>query len=179
MLQWDTYLYNLITSLTNSFVWWQALAVIAGSFLIWLLVLWYLVGVVLVKPRHGRWLELLAIILGGAMVYLFNIIVTLGWFRPRPFLILDTSPLIAVAAASKSFPSDHASLAFFIAYLLSYHQKSWRYWAYVTAALVAIGRVAVGVHYPLDVISGAVVGLIFGYLTISVKKLFIRQQNSN
>lgn len=166
----DTYLLVIITTFINGSLIWQAWAVIAASILIWLLVGWYLVGVLWQKRHQPS--NIFALVLGGSMVYLFNIFLTFWWWRPRPFLLLDIDPIIHVSVASKSFPSDHAALAFFVAYLLSHHQKKWTPAVYILASIVAIGRVAVGVHYPLDVLAGAVVGIGFGYLTIEVEKLF-------
>jgi len=112
-----------------------------------------------------------ALVLGSGMVYLFNIVISLRWFRPRPFIDFDITPLIHVSTASKSFPSDHAAIAFFLAYLLWQHNKKW-WWAFLLAAAVSLGRVMVGVHYPLDAVAGALVGMAFGYLTRQTEKLW-------
>jgi membrane-associated phospholipid phosphatase len=70
----------------------------------------------------------------------------------------------------KSFPSDHAALAFFFAYLLFKHNHSG--WAFGLAGVVALGRVIVGVHYPFDVLAGAVIGLVFGFFTSEAMNIF-------
>jgi len=171
----DVYIYNSVISLTAGSAIWQLLSVLAASGLIWFLVIWYIFSV-LGRKKTGP-VEFFALILGGSMVYLFNIGVSIWWWRPRPFVLLDMTPLINVNAASKSFPSDHAALAFFIAFLLSQYQKKW-WWAYLVALLVALGRVAVGVHYPADILAGMAVGLAFGYLTIQTEKLFSHQSKT-
>jgi undecaprenyl-diphosphatase len=57
-----------------------------------------------------------------------------------------------------SFPSNHAANAFGLAMLFTLmYPKRW-YWLMPVAALVAFSRVYVGVHYPLDIIAGAIVG---------------------
>ena len=57
-----------------------------------------------------------------------------------------------------SFPSDHATAAFAIAVaLLRRHRKAGAI-ALVLAGLLAIARVAVGTHYPSDVLAGALIG---------------------
>ena len=60
---------------------------------------------------------------------------------------------------SPSFPSSHASNAFAAALLfaLFYPKRQWIY--FVIAGLIALSRVYVGVHYPIDVIVGSAVGL--------------------
>lgn len=64
----------------------------------------------------------------------------------------------------KSFPSSHALNNFCIAFLLSQFFRKYKYWFYGTAAVIAFSRVYCGVHFPLDIISGAIFGLLFGYL---------------
>ncbi len=147
----------------------KALAVFCAEPLVWLMFAWYAFAFVVYKRGWVR--EFLAVALGASMVYLTNAAVSLWWYRPRPFLFGITEEFARVSAGSKSFPSDHASIAFFFAYLLVAHKRSW--WpAYILALLVAVSRVAVGVHYPSDVLAGAAVGMAFGYLTYGVERLF-------
>lgn len=168
-MPFDAFLYLSIAQAAGANELTRVLAMVAASWLIWVLALWYVVAFVWLKRGGPR--EFLALVLGGGMVYLFNVLVTFWWWRPRPFLLLAVEPLIRVSAVTKSFPSDHAAVAFFLASLLVSHRRKW-WWAYLVAATVALGRVAVGVHYPLDVLGGALVGTAFGYLTNEVAKLF-------
>lgn len=89
---------------------------------------------------------------------------------PRPFMVFDITPLISVSEKMGSFPSSHA--AFFAALGLSIYFSSHRLgkWYVLAAFLVALGRVAVGVHFPIDVI----VGLSIGFLTSFVFEYFIK-----
>ncbi len=68
-----------------------------------------------------------------------------------------------------SFPSSHAANMFGLAVVIGGFYKSTRYYLYPVATLVAIGRVYQGVHYPSDVVAGAVYGAAIGlgliYLT--------------
>jgi membrane-associated phospholipid phosphatase len=67
--------------------------------------------------------------------------------------------LLAGIQKSASFPSTHAAASFAGAYALSKLFPEIRIPIWLLAWLVAYSRVYVGVHYPLDVIGGAVVGL--------------------
>jgi undecaprenyl-diphosphatase len=64
--------------------------------------------------------------------------------------------------ASRSFPSGHAASAFAFATAMGQAVPSLRLPVYVAAATVAYSRVHTGVHYPSDVIIGAVVGSLCG-----------------
>ena len=57
-----------------------------------------------------------------------------------------------------SFPSDHATAAFAIATAIWLRWRAAGAVALVLAAVLAVGRVAVGVHYPGDVVAGAALG---------------------
>ncbi|MBI3323235.1 MAG: phosphatase PAP2 family protein [Candidatus Omnitrophica bacterium] len=83
--------------------------------------------------------------------------------RPRPFeqyhsLGLDPAQL------GSAFPSGHATAAFALATALACRwPKGWLAW-FAAAGLVAISRVALGLHWPSDVAAGAAVGslVVFG-----------------
>ncbi|MGZ4117751.1 MAG: phosphatase PAP2 family protein, partial [Bacteroidia bacterium] len=79
--------------------------------------------------------------------------------RPRPFV---TYPDIEkrASAGSKSFPSGHTSDSFALATSLSLAFPKWYVIApsYIWACSVAYSRMDLGVHYPSDVLAGAVIG---------------------
>jgi undecaprenyl-diphosphatase len=79
--------------------------------------------------------------------------------RPRPFVAHPASVhLFAQHAADPGFPSDHATAAFAIGVALLLRNRRWGAIVLVAATVLAVGRVAIGVHYPTDVIGGAVLG---------------------
>lgn len=78
--------------------------------------------------------------------------------RP-PTVVLDPEPLMDVPTTS-SFPSGHASLSFACAYVISRLAPRLTVFVYVLATLIAFSRIYVGVHYPIDVLAGAVLGLV-------------------
>ncbi|MEA2156425.1 MAG: hypothetical protein QOE11_2565 [Solirubrobacteraceae bacterium] len=79
--------------------------------------------------------------------------------RPRPFVAHPGSiHLFAGHAADAGFPSDHATAAFAIATALLLRNRPLGIVALVFAAVLAAGRVMLGVHYPSDVAAGAALG---------------------
>lgn len=79
--------------------------------------------------------------------------------RARPFVADPHGVhLFSGHAADPGFPSDHATAAFAIAVAILLRKRGWGIAALIAAAVLSVGRVALGVHYPSDVIAGAALG---------------------
>ncbi len=99
--------------------------------------------------------------------------------RDRPFLVLEDARVIGWRERGDSFPSGHTSQIFFLATLLILHfhlSLEVSVALYVVAALVGFTRIYVGAHYPRDVFGGAVLGSIWGILTILVAPAWLAWQ---
>jgi undecaprenyl-diphosphatase len=79
--------------------------------------------------------------------------------RARPFVVDPHGVhLFSGHAADPGFPSDHATGAFAVAMAIYLRNRAWGTVALVAAAVLSIGRVAIGVHFPSDVLAGALLG---------------------
>lgn len=79
--------------------------------------------------------------------------------RARPFVADPHGVhLFSGHAADPGFPSDHATAAFAIAVAIFLRNRVWGAAALVAATVLSVGRVALGVHYPSDVLAGAALG---------------------
>lgn len=111
--------------------------------------------------RHWAWL-LLAVFMGAAVMQVLKY----GIGRPRPLstfaLLVESGQahinVVGRALSHRSFPSGHAqAAASVLTYLGCLYPRYWLGWG-MGILLAAIGRVYVGVHFPSDVIVGAIIG---------------------
>lgn len=104
-------------------------------------------------------LILARMVASATLAFSANALIGLLYMRPRPFTIHDVNQLISLHFQNtKSFPSDHTAIAFAVATTVCFFYPRAGIAALITAALIGIARVFVGVHYPFDILAGAVVG---------------------
>jgi undecaprenyl-diphosphatase len=96
--------------------------------------------------------------------------------RPRPCDILTDVITPVGCTGTYSFPSNHALNNFAAAFFFYKLFPKLKWVLFITAGLVAISRVYLGLHYPSDIIGGALIGIVFGYifskLALIVEKKF-------
>jgi undecaprenyl-diphosphatase len=90
--------------------------------------------------------------------------------RDRPFIVNPAQDPLVGTPLDLSFPSGHAATSFAGATLLSAFLPRLRLPLYLLAALVAWSRVYVGVHYPLDIVVGAVLGTVVALLFVYLER---------
>ncbi len=95
--------------------------------------------------------------------YVLKIIIQLAYQRPRPFAVHEVLKLID-KSADASFPSGHTVLSFALAFSIYFYNKKLGVVFFVLAALVGLGRIYVGVHYPLDVLGGILIGALSAFV---------------
>lgn len=79
--------------------------------------------------------------------------------RPNHIVELDSTVRVPRRPPSPSFPSNHATNMFGLAAALSWYLPAGTWFFFIYAALVAFSRVYVGVHFPIDVLAGAILGI--------------------
>ena len=89
--------------------------------------------------------------------------------RNRPWVDIDPNAirhLVKSSGASLSFPSNHASNISAIAYLFSRTMPRYTYLFWLFAGIIMFSRIYIGVHYPIDIFVGFLLGIFISKLTI-------------
>ncbi len=165
IFSFDRQLYiAIVTAVSNNSL--LATLAVAVAYLNWNGLIWWISGVLIAYARGwGRralW-STLTVYLGLCDGWLVAELLKLVVRRERPFtVVLDLPPTLVTEPTTFSFPSGDTAFAFGAALAVGHVAPAWRLPALLFAAAVAFERVAVGVHYPLDVIGGALIGTVSG-----------------
>lgn len=130
---------------------------------------WLVSAMLLLIPKKTRGIgiaALLALIIGALItnVTLKNLVA-----RTRPYEVVDGLKLLIARPRDYSFPSGHAC-ASFAAAMVYYRMapKRWGVPAVILAALISFSRLYVGVHYPSDVLAGALIGIFAAWAAMRI-----------
>lgn len=123
-------------------------------------ILWIILGLVLLfwkKTRPIGFTMLISLLFDYLII---NVTLKDLIARPRPFVVNEAiTPLITDVSPYRSFPSGHSGGSFAAMFALyKWVPKKVGIPALILAALVALSRLYVGVHYPTDIIAGCIIG---------------------
>lgn len=150
-------LFFLIFGLNNESQLADLLMIFGAEHLIFLMLI--LSFVFAVKGKIPERKSLLLFLVSFPILVLLIKFIHLFLFEPRPYITNDILPLIT-HQADASFPSRHASISFAMAFAFLYFKSKLGIPILLMASWVGISRVYVGVHYPLDILGGFVVGAV-------------------
>jgi undecaprenyl-diphosphatase len=136
-----------VTSLAGALVPLYAIATVA---------LWFLA-----RPYGSpRWkLASSSALIAAAVALAANQVISHAWERSRPFTEHPAlTQVLTARTTDPSFPSDHASAAFAIGFAVLAFSRRGGALFLAAATLIGLSRIALGLHYPSDVLAGALVG---------------------
>src|SRR5256884_1482632 len=141
---------------------WAVPVIAIATFALWLLA----------RPGGSRkWKLASACALGSAaLALLVNQLIGKVWHRQRPFASHPSAHVWGSRSHDPSFPSDHASAAFGIAFAVFLFDRAAGALFLAAAVAIAAGRVLVGVHYPADVVAGCLVGPAAGLVVVRLAR---------
>lgn len=89
--------------------------------------------------------------------------------RERPYQVLDVRQLVS-GDDNRSFPSNHAQLSFMLSTIVFSFYRRFGIILFLISAIIGFSRIYLGVHYPTDVLGGAIIGVL---LAVAILKLNI------
>ena len=160
---WDITLFRLINGQGHNYFldWFMPFMTDLKNFryVLPVLVVW-----VLVREKKAGIVFLVFIGLTLAITDPFSSRLLIDWLgRVRPCHVLEEVRLLTDCNTSYSFPSSHAVNIFAAAFFLSQPLKKLSPLFFGIAGIVGYSRIYIGIHYPLDVIGGAAIGLLIAW----------------
>lgn len=160
IVRWDLFLYHLISRTLYSplpFVFFQ---LITNLFDLSIFLLFcYLLYIAIIKrqissTQRTLW-SVLVPVFSTAIITLFLKLVI---HRDAPVPFVKPWPELGLLPKTFAFPSGHSSRAFALATALAIKFPHWKTLLIIGAILVGFSRIYIGVHYPADVLAGAILG---------------------
>lgn len=180
-MNFDYQIFQLINSLAGHYKWLDDfgifMAVSSQYFLGAGIVIW-----MLLKDRIVFWknFKITAYFFITAIVsrFIFGEILKRVINRPRPFEIHQVIQLIG-EDKGQSFPSGHISFFFAFSTAVYLYNKKAGLICYAVSFLMGLARIYTGIHYPLDILGGMVLGILVGWGMWKVSKKYIEVPQQN
>lgn len=159
--------YPLLDRVVVALTSWVTVVVVLATGLYLIVVLPYREKDIYVRTR--RFLQGLSVIGMTSVTWALCWVVKYTVLAPRPFEIIEGITHLARAVGS-SFPSAHTTLTAALALSVWFYHKGLGRFLFGFAVLVGISRLFVGVHYPVDVVAGFLIGILVPLLLYRVFK---------
>jgi undecaprenyl-diphosphatase len=175
----DYYLFQQLNSLTKHYKIIEYLVIFFGNYFPYLLGA-ALAGFVFLgknkeERRQNKIMVIVAFASGLVSRFVFTEIIWFFYFRPRPFVTHQAFQYI-YPMTKESFPSGHAAFFFGLASVVYFFNKKAGWWFFAGAFLISIARIFAGIHYPLDILAGALIGILTGWAFVACFKMIISRR---
>lgn len=161
---WNQTVLEWFFGLANRSFFLDSLGIFFAQYLIYFLVIGVFVYLYLERDWRKRWfifaVAALSVILSRGII---TEAIRFFYPQPRPFEVLGITSLFPENLLN-SFPSGHTAFLFALGMALWFFNRRWGTCYLILAAVVGVARVFAGVHWPVDILGGAAVGIISAFL---------------
>lgn len=166
----DTQLFYILNDFAGQSPLFDRAVVFFASYVPYILIILFLVLLFFSQYQKREKLRILLIVGISAVIARLGITELIRFFyhRPRPFLVLPVHQLLT--DASWSFPSGHATFFFAMATSIALYNKKWGIFFFIAVILITVSRVIAGIHYPSDIVGGAIIGIAVAYATFYIAR---------
>lgn len=126
------------------------------------------------EPFRGfkqRIVEILMVFIAAAGVWVIAQLIKTIVEAPRPFLLLENVNLLLDHGGFDSFPSGHAAFFAALAMIIYFYHRKVGILFFVSALLIGIARIIAGVHFPLDILGGYILGVAVAIVIYKIFKI--------
>jgi len=154
----DVAVFRFINNLAGSLSWLNFGAIFFAEYAIFILALFMFVLWIM---KHKMRRTLIAAFIAFIIAALVAKVAGHFFYHMQPFAELNDVFQLIPKKVGNAFPSDHTAAAFAVCVTLFLgHETKWRGLYIILAILVGFSRIWVGVHYPIDVLLGAIIGTV-------------------
>lgn len=161
-------LFFYLNNLAAKSVCFDSVIIFCAEYLSYILIAGFLL--ILIFGKKTLWGKIKFFIFAAISIFLSRIVITeiirYFYYHPRPF-VNNTVHQLIFHETSSSFPSGHAAFFFALAMVvyLIFKGSPWIFQGlplvfFMGAILIGIARVIAGIHWPMDILAGAMVGII-------------------
>lgn len=161
----DIQIFNFLNNFAGQSRFLDGTIVFFASYSAYILIAGFLFLLVFSQRSRVEKFKIVLITVASGFIARFGVVELIRFFyhRPRPFVDLSVNQLLS--SNEWSFPSGHAAFFFAMStsiYLL--YSKKWGIVFFVVSIFMTLGRVAAGIHYPSDILGGAIIGIIVAHI---------------
>ncbi|XOB41465.1 MAG: phosphatase PAP2 family protein [Candidatus Nealsonbacteria bacterium] len=172
----DFFLFQQINSLAGKWLWLDSLSIYFAEHFEH--VLWFILFLFLLKnykpfaqlpviPRlKKKYWPMIIQAFGAAILARLVVVNFIRWLWPRPRPFIENTVNLLLSHKAASFPSGHAAFYFAISTVVYFYNKKAGIGFFVASFLISISRVICGIHWPSDILVGALIGIFSAWLII-------------
>jgi len=162
----DFYLFQQVNQFVGNWSWLDNLGIFFAKYLGYLLIFFLILF--LIRNFKKYWPIVIRVVIGAVLArFVITEIVRWLWERPRPFVENNVN-LLLVHSNTSSFPSGHAAFYFALSTVIYFYNKKAGLGFFIASFLISVSRIFCGIHWPSDILAGALVGIFSGWLIMKI-----------
>ena len=171
----DIKIFYLLNNLAGKFPVFDALVIFLADYFQYFLIIFFLWFLFFSAYSRREKIRIFLVTAISVIISRLGIVtlIRLFYHRPRPFMVYQVHQL--TAENQYSFPSGHAAFFFAMAAAIYLYNKKWGAGFFAAAILMTVSRITAGVHYPTDILGGAIVGMASAYAVFYLVKKWERK----
>lgn len=175
-MNFDLLIFRYLNNLAGNNVSFDRLGVFVADYLPYFIIVSLLIYFLADRKNRLKNITMFSVAFSSGFIARFVVksFILIFYDRPRPYIALESvHQLISTSIREnwQSFPSGHTIFFFALSTGIYFYNKKMGSLLLIISAFIGVARVFVGVHYPGDIVAGAILGVFTAY---SINMLYIR-----